>query len=134
MGLQVISNNIDGYAVTSLNEALLSRDVLGRNGIIHLSTPALLTRDIERLTSLCDCISFNSISQLVRFRQRIRNKCRIGLRVNPGKSYVKDERYNPCRKHSKLGVSVIELCRILRDEPKIIEDVTGLLFHTLQSL
>jgi len=36
-----------------------------------------------------------------------------GIRVNPERSFVQDDRYDPCRKYSKLGVALDQLASAL---------------------
>jgi carboxynorspermidine decarboxylase len=53
-----------------------------------------------------DYISFNSMTQWQQYKGLVNGKLDCGLRLNPEKSFARDERYDPCRKYSKLGVPV----------------------------
>lgn len=129
-GLRALAPVVDGFHASSLFEARLAREVLGDGGIVHLTTPGLRPSDADELFRLSDHVSFNSVSQWERFRRQAVGVTSSGLRVNPGLSNVADERYDPCRRHSKLGASVEELREILHREPARLEGITGLLFHT----
>lgn len=120
---------VDGFAVSSLFEAKLARDVLGNHKSVHLTTPGLCPDDIKVIAELCDYISFNSLSQWKRYH-KIGNEKKCGLRINPQLSFIEDNRYDPCRKNSKLGVPLKQLCAILEGNPQSIKSVSGLLFHT----
>ena len=51
--------------------------------------------------------------------------CAQGLRINPQISQIEDERYDPCRKHSKLGEPASNLRRLKALPPGI----SGIHFH-----
>ena len=101
--LRLISPCVDGFSTSSLFEAALARAVIGKEGTIHLTTPGLRPSEIGMLAELCDYISFNSLSQWGRHKKDLSGKVKCGLRINPQLSFVEDPRYDPCRKHSKLG-------------------------------
>jgi carboxynorspermidine decarboxylase len=121
---------LDGFAASSLFEARLARDVIGRRGQVHLTTPGLRAREMEEIGELCDHVSFNSLSQLHRLGRKLPLPDQIGLRVNPQLSVVADARYDPCRRHSKLGVPLDELVRRWTRRREHFECVSGLHFHT----
>jgi carboxynorspermidine decarboxylase len=50
--------------------------------------------------------------------------------VNPGLSFTADERYDPCRPHSKLGVPVAALANAFSAEPAKWDGLEGIHFHT----
>jgi carboxynorspermidine decarboxylase len=54
----------------------------------------------------------------------------MGLRVNPKLSFLTDERFNPCRQNSKLGIDIDTLWQSNCLE---LEQVSGLHFHTVFS-
>lgn len=121
---------IDGFAVSSLNEASLLNDVFNHIGAIHYTSPALKAEELLCISELCDCIIFNSISQLERYGSKIEKDVKSGLRVNPGLPFVYDDRFNPCQNHSKLGASLHELNLAVRDRSNLVKKIKGLLFHT----
>jgi carboxynorspermidine decarboxylase len=103
-------------------------DLLENNGSVHLTSPGIRASDFPEISGNCDYISFNSLGQYLRYRQWTKN-LNCGLRINPGLSFVNDERFDPCRKYSKLGVPFEELDAI-RDDRKLLKDITGLHIHT----
>lgn len=126
--LELLKGRVDGFSVSSLFEARLAREVLGeQGGSVHLTTPGLRTDEFAEISQLCSHISFNSLSQQQRLFEAEHKHYSAGLRVNPKLSFVDDDRYNPCRQNSKLGVDLELLKRIL---PQGIE---GLHFHTVFS-
>ena len=129
-GLTSMAQEVDGFSASSLFEARLARSVLGRQKPIHITTPGLRPDEIESVAQLCDCISFNSISQMERYQKKIKGKASVGLRINPGLAFVEDDRYNPCRRHSKLGVSISELKKAYEIYPDLLKPVKGIHFHT----
>lgn len=126
----IIRNYVDGFAVSSVFELRLSKKLLNSGQTLHITAPGLKKDSIEEIAENCDYINFNSMSQWLRFRDDVKNKTRCGLRINPEISFIDDERYDPCRKYSKLGVPLHELTAAFRQDPKIIDGIDGVLFHT----
>jgi len=120
---------LDGFAASSLFEAILSRKIIGDKGSVHITTPGVRADEIGEITELCDYITFNSLSQWDRFRFFAAGMAKCGLRVNPQLSLLKDDRYNPCRKHSKLGIPLDQLVNIVRSSGACVKGITGVHFH-----
>lgn len=127
--LEIIAPHVDGFSASSLFEAKLSRKILGKEGRVHLMTPAIVENEIPEIAAHADYVSLNTLSQWSRFRKKDWNDVRLGLRVNPRRSYIKDDRYNPCRKDSKLGISIDVLSQLNHDL-RDLEGITGIHFHT----
>src|SRR5205807_10522670 len=85
---------------------------------------------IDQIIDLCDFVSVNSLSQWQRFKPRLVAKTSFGIRINPQVSFIDDHRYDPCRKHSKLGVPLDRLVGVMENEPGILRDVEGMYFHS----
>lgn len=128
-GLRLIAETVDGFSASSLFEAKLARDIINHEGTVHFTTPGLRPDEIEQISSLCDFISFNSLSQWRRLRNRVMPDTSLGLRINPQISAVQDERYDPCRRHSKLGVPLDQLANLIREEPEEFSKIDGVHFH-----
>ncbi|KKM10650.1 hypothetical protein SY88_13480 [Clostridiales bacterium PH28_bin88] len=127
--LRFMAPLVNGFSVSSLFEAMLAKDVVKNHHVIHLTTPGLRPDEIETISELCDYISFNSLSQWKLHRSRLNSGIKQGLRINPQLSFVEDDRYDPCRKHSKLGVPLTELLHELNDVSSF-KHINGFLFHT----
>lgn len=130
-GLRALVPEIDGFHASSLFEAQLADRILDSpdEGIVHLTTPAVPEAKAERLFDLCDHVSFNSLNQWDRFQDSASDRTRCGLRVNPELSFVEDERYDPCRRCSKLGVPITTLANEFRRTPDRFGELDGLLVH-----
>ncbi len=100
---------VNGFSVSSLFEARLANEVLAGQGSIHLTTPGIRQDELEELSLLCSHMSFNSLTQYQRYSEVAGRQSSIGLRVNPKLSFLHDERFDPCRQHSKLGVALEDL-------------------------
>lgn len=127
--LEVLDPYLSGFATSSLFEARLARRVQGSDGEVHLFTPGLRAEEVDELVGLCDYISMNSLGQLARYGRQVSGQARCGLRVNPGLSYVEDDRYDPGRRHSKLGVSIDKLVAAERAGSGTLRGVDGLHVH-----
>ena len=133
--LETIANHVDGFSASSLFECQIARELIGDRGTVHLTSPGLREDEIGSIVKYVDYISFNSLSQWQYYQEHTQKdvreddnrKLNCGLRINPGISFVKDERYDPCRKHSKLGVPISELAKLEHFEG--IQDIRGLHLH-----
>jgi len=125
--MRTLRPHVAGFAASSLFEAELARSVLGQEGSVHITTPGLRPDEAKDLDGLCDYVALNSLNQLGSFSSVFR-KASIGVRVNPGLSFVKDARYNPCARNSKLGVPMAQLARAT-DDLGSLERVVGVHFH-----
>lgn len=126
--LETVKPFVDGFAVSSLFEARLADEILAGQGAIHLTTPGIRTDELDELARCCTHISFNSLSQYQRFAPLTQNLASIGLRVNPKLSFLNDDRFNPCRRYSKLGADIDAL-----RQSSGIDQIQGLHFHNLFS-
>ncbi len=128
--LEIAKPFVDGFSVSSLFEAQLVQEVLTGKGEVHLTTPALIADELYELTTLCTHINFNSLSHHARYAPIVQTQASMGLRVNPKLSFLSDERFDPCRRYSKLGVDIDALWQSNCLE---FEQVSGLHFHTVFS-
>ena len=132
--LEFMAPHLDGFAISSLFEARLARPALEccetGPGTLHLTTPGIRPNDVAELGRLCDYISFNSVGQWNRHRDALEGKVSCGLRVNPGLSFLDDERYDPCRPNSKLGVPLEEITALAAGGGNPFDGLEGLLVHT----
>jgi len=112
---------VDGFSVSSLFEARLADEVLAGQGSIHLTTPGIRPDEFGALNALCSHISFNSWPQYRRYADQVETS--IGLRVNPKLSFLQDDRFDPCRPHSKLGMAI--------DDLDCLEQIQGLHVHNV---
>ena len=128
--LRLIASNVDGFSVSTLFEATLARAAIGAEGTVHLTTPGLKPDDVGKLGELCDYVSFNSLSQWHRHKDDLGAKVRCGLRINPQRSFVEDPRYDPCRRHSKLGVPIEDMLTAGGTSPHDLEGLSGIHIHS----
>ena len=128
--LRVMAPRLDGFAVSSLFEARLARSLVGDGASVHITTPGFKSNEAEEIGSLCDFISFNSLNHWDMYRDRLKGLASCGLRVNPQLSFLDDERYDPCRPHSKLGVPLEELVAGFSRDSARLSGLGGILFHS----
>jgi carboxynorspermidine decarboxylase len=128
--LELMKGRVDGFSASSPFEARLARSVLGDAGTVHVTSPGLRAGEMDELGTLCDFVAFNSLPQFRRLAPALGEGPKAGLRVNPQLSLVDDARYDPCRPHSKLGVPLDQLRKVLRGQPALIEGIHGLHLHS----
>ena len=128
--LAMMAPHLDGFATSSLFEARLASQVLRGHGSLHLTTPGMRPDDVGEIASLCDFVSFNSLSQYRMHGEAVSRAASCGLRVNPQMSFADDERYDPCRPNSKLGVPLERLVGVLAREPHRLSGIEGILVHS----
>ena len=128
--LEMMAPQLAGFAVSSPFEARLARNALVNSGSIHFTSPGIRPREAGKLAALCDYVAFNSLSQWRRHKPDFSGRASLGIRVNPGLSFLDDERYDPARPHSKLGVPVDELALAESGSSNISAGVDGILIHS----
>ncbi len=122
----LIRQYLNGATASSLNEARLCYEEMKTKA--HTYAVAYLPREFSRILRYSSHITFNSLSQYRRFRQRVRRHpepISMGLRVNPEWSPVSTALYNPATAGSRLGEIAENLSGGLP------EDIEGLHFHVL---
>ena len=118
----LISKYLHGAAASGLWEAKLGQML---NKEIHTFSTGFKEDEIDEIAEISDKVIFNSFSQLKRFKNRVKDKALIGIRVNPEKSSAPVDLYNPCGLYSRMGVVKSEF---KEDE---LDGVSGLHFHAL---
>jgi len=127
--LNTIADHVDGFSASSLFECRLAREVLGEKGSIHVTSPGLSLGDLQDIANISDYLSFNSSSQWQRCKSHV-ERLNCGLRVNPELSFVKDDRFDPCRDYSKLGIPLSQLATLWRQQPETFAGISGIHIHT----
>lgn len=116
---------------SSLNEMMLGREFLG--GEVHAYCPAYTNETIGRFLEGSSHLTFNSVSQWLRFKEDVRkwntnpdnSHVSPGLRVNPQCSVIETDIYNPALPGSRFGVTADMIGESLP------EGIEGLHFHQL---
>ena len=117
---------LSGVSASSLNEARLGFEEFG--GKVHIFSPAYKPEEFQELMHYCDCMVFNSFSQWRFFRpilQKAEKSIQAGLRINPRYSEIRVDIYNPCVRHSRLGITREEF------DDGDLDGISGLHFHTM---
>lgn len=127
---EVASDYVDGYACSSDFELRLADEFRHERNGLHLVSPLILPHVLEAFGERLDYLTINSITQWHLLKDNISRSTNVGLRINPQISLVRDERYDPCRTDSKLGVPIDKLARLTVDNPDLLAGVNGLHFHT----
>lgn len=123
----LVRQYLDGATASSLNEARLCFEEM--KTLAHVYAPIYLENEFEEMLGYAQHLTFNTLGQWERFRERVQNhprKISCGIRVNPQYSEVQTAMYNPCTPGSRLGIT--------RDHfvgDKLPEGLEGIHFHTL---
>ncbi len=126
----LIGQYLAGTTASGLYEARLGYEEMGREN--HIFSPAYRESEIDEIAEICGHIIFNSFSQLRKYKEKCRGKASIGLRINPECSTQEGHAiYDPCAPGSRLGIPFETFQREITAEPKLLEGVEGLHFHTL---
>ena len=128
--LEMMAPQLAGFAVSSPFEARLARSVLADGGAIHFTSPGIRPAEATELAGLCDYVAFNRLTQWRRHKSDFSGRTSLGLRVNPGLSFLDDERYDPARPHSKLGVPVDDLAVAGSNSDQLLRGLEGILVHS----
>ncbi|MCC5854324.1 MAG: carboxynorspermidine decarboxylase [Idiomarina sp.] len=120
----LVKQYLAGCTASSVWEAELAADTFG--GEIHAYSPAYKEQDMTRLLELCNHLSFNSLTQLERFRAQTKAAgVSIGIRINPEQREAETELYDPSAPGSRLGIRAHELAGA------DLADVDGFHVHNL---
>lgn len=122
----LIREYLPGTTASSLHEARLGAEEFG--GELHVCAPAYSDADFVELLKIADHIVFNSISQWQYFKGLVGKDVKCGLRINPMHSEVKTEKYDPCSRGSRLGITLDEF------DERSLDGISGLHFHALCEL
>lgn len=120
----LIAKYLHGVDAASLNEARLGREEFGRH--VSVFAPVYKDEEIEELIKISDRITFNSIGQWQKYKDRLADTpIECGLRVNPEQSEVEAGIYDPCSPGSRLGIKKSDI------DAKYLDGISGLHFHCL---
>jgi len=125
----LIRQYLKGTAASGLDEARLGAEEFG--GEVHTFCPAYKEEEFSDVLRYSDHVVFNSFSQWQRFRPAVgksKKQVKCGIRINPQHSEVKTEKYDPCGRYSRLGVTAAGL------QNQDLTGLSGLHFHTLCEL
>ena len=98
---------ISHTTASSLFEARLAKEEFGSKA--HTYSPAYTEEEFDEILDCASHITFNSMSQYMRFAPKVQGKASIGIRVNPEYSEIETELYNPCAPGSRFGVLAKDL-------------------------
>ncbi len=100
----LIAEYISGCTASGLFEARLGHEEMGKEN--HIFSPAYTESEFDEILRICDHISFNSIAQWERFKDKVfacPKKVSCGIRINPEHSTQEHGIYDPCSEFSRLG-------------------------------
>ncbi len=120
----LVQQYLEGGTASSLNEAKLIYEEMGSKA--HTCCPVYLEDEFDELASISSHITFNSIQQYEKFKNRLDGtEIEIAIRINPEYSEVDTDLYNPCMPGSRLGMTSEQFGKTLP------EGINGLHFHAL---
>ena len=106
----IVREYINSTTASSLSEARLAYEEFGAPA--HTFSPAYTDSEIAQIAKCSSHLSFNSLSQYSRMREKAREanaQLSFGLRVNPEYSEISTLLYNPCAPGTRFGVSADKL-------------------------
>lgn len=122
----LVRDYLAGITASSLNEARLGFEEFAKE--VHVYLPGYKDEEFTEMLKYADHLVFNSFSQWTRFKEQVQaypKKIQCGLRLNPEYSEIKTDLYNPCIKHSRLGITLKEF------QPNLLSGILGFHFHAL---
>ena len=102
-------------------EAKLANDYFG--SLAHTFSPAYAENTFNTILECSKCITFNSLSQYSRFYDKIKDwnsnpanhNISAGIRINPERSEIATDIYNPCAPGTRFGISASDMPANLPD-------------------
>jgi len=122
---------LSGICASGIHEAQLGKEFY--TGEVHVFSAAFSDEEFAQVTEIADHIVFNSLSQWLHFKAEALQLSHIqfGLRINPEHSEGSVPLYDPCAKHSRLGITRSEFDLYLAKDKNLLQGISGLHFHTL---
>src|SRR5690349_9897196 len=120
----IIRPYLDGTTSSGPYEVRLGSETFG--GETHAYSVGFTEDDIRAVNAHADTVIFNSLSQLERLQPLVAPRMSLGLRINPGASYARQEKADPARRFSRLGVPLTQLP--LPGAP-VLARIEGAMFH-----
>lgn len=117
----IIKPYLDGTTSSGPFEVRLGFETFG--GETHAYSVGYSEDDVKEVAGLCNKIIFNSISQLANYRRLIEGRASIGLRLNPGLSFARQDLADPARRYSRLGVKMEKI------DSAVFDTLEGAMFH-----
>lgn len=111
----IFKEYIKSTTASSPFEAMLAKDYFG--SLAHTYSPAYEENTFNTILECSKCITFNSLSQHSRFYDKIKDwnstptnhKISAGIRINPERSEIATDIYNPCAPGTRFGVSASDM-------------------------
>ena len=128
--LDFLAPHLAGFAASSPFELRLAHDLHREDHCIHYNSPGLSPKEIPQVGRQCDFLSLNSIQHYRSYTPSLDSHTSLGIRINPQLSLVADNRCDPCRLGSQLGVPISSLRASLADDASLFNNLSGLHFHT----
>ncbi len=121
----LLKEYLTGATASSLHEARLIYEEMGVKA--HVCAPVYVPDEFEELLSISSHITFNSLNEVSRYGDYIKNTkdVKFGIRINPEYSEVETDLYNPARSDSRLGITIAQLGE------ELPEGITGVHFHVM---
>ena len=126
---------LSGTCASGLHEARLGREEF--SGEVHCYSAAYKEADLIEILKVADHVLFNSFSQWSRFKaiaikaKESRPELQFGIRINPEHSEGEVALYDPCAPCSRMGVPILQFEQAVKENPDILDGISGLHFHTL---
>ncbi|MBK9329677.1 MAG: carboxynorspermidine decarboxylase [Sphingobacteriales bacterium] len=118
-----VKKYLHGATASSLHEARLVFEEMGVRA--HTYCPVYVPSEFDEVQSISSHITFNSISEYERYKDKMLPSVSYGFRVNPGYSEIQTELYDPASPNSRLGIP----SGLLGDT--LPEGIAGIHFHAL---
>lgn len=117
----IFKEYISSTTASSPFEAKLANDYFG--SLAHTYSPAYEENTFNTILECSKCITFNSLSQYSRFYGKIKDwnsnpanhNISAGIRINPERSEIATDIYNPCAPGTRFGISASDMPANLPD-------------------
>lgn len=119
----LIKQYLSAAAASSLNETRLIYEEMGVKAYTYC--PVFFENEWDEICRMSSHITFNSLSQWEKYKNRIPQGINCALRINPDYSEVENDLYNPSQVGSRLGILAKHL------PENLPEGIDGLHFHAL---
>lgn len=126
-GLAHIANVCSGFSIGNLNELSLAKTQPYTH--IHTYAPAFYQEDTIALAKASDTMSFNSLTQWLKYNKTCTTMTSLGLRINPKLSLTQPNYCDASSENSRFGVDYKKFITQYNSDENMFESLEGLHFH-----
>ena len=127
-GLHYIANTLSGFSIGNLNE--FSKAKTSSYEHIHSYAPAFYESEVMALADASNTMSFNSLTQWIKYNDSCAPYSSLGMRLNPKLTLEQPAHCDASSANSRFGMDYQIFIEVYEENESTFEHLEGLHFHT----